>query len=421
MPLRDWQQAAADLQFKALSQGNALNCSDTGVGKTFLALDTIGRLGCKALIWAPKAVHASWLRAASEMGVAEKIIGVTNPEQLIRGNTPWFKENKWNIGSETLLVVDEVHRGCSGPKSQQGQMLALTKAWNIRVLMQSATPASTPLGMRATGYLLGLHNYTPSSFYGWCRQNGCFEIPYISGLQFPKGQRGAELMEKIHQKIKDKLIRLRIQEIPGFPESDIQPHLYDLDAKYKKEVDKIYAEMDDAIKQPNVNVVVEVLRARQRTEQYKIPLLRDLVTELLAEGWSVPVFLCFRESVEMLARELAGVETVRVWGDQSKDERDKAVDAFQSNRVQCLLATQAAGGVGISMHDLDGKHPRTALITPGYSASDMVQTLGRVRRAGGSHSVQQIVLAADTVEERVYKSLSKKLKCIDALRDGDLV
>jgi ERCC4-related helicase len=355
------------------------------------------------------------------MGVRDKLLGVTNPEQLVRGNTPWFRENRWNLDQGTLLVVDEVHKGCSGVDTKQGQMLALTKAWNIRVLMQSATPASSPLQMRATGYLLGLHGYTLSSFYGWCRRNGCFELPYIRGLHFSSGPKGAAQMEKIHQSIKGQIVRLRIQDIPGFPESDIQPHLYDIEEKYKKETDKIYAEMDMRLKDPTSNEMVEVLRARQRTEQFKVPLLRDLAVELLAEGWSVPIFCCFRETIEKLAAALEGVQTVRVWGEQDKEERDKAIDAFQSNRVQCLLATQAAGGVGISMHDLDGKHPRASLITPGFSASDMVQALGRVRRAGGSKSVQQIVLVAGTVEERVHRTLTKKLKCVEALRDGDLV
>jgi superfamily II DNA or RNA helicase len=134
----------------------------------------------------------------------------------------------------------------------------------------------------------------------------------------------------------------------------------------------------------------------------------------------VVVFCCFRDTLEKLAEALP-LTTARIWGEQSREERDAAVARFQNGEVSCLLATQQAGGVGISLHDLSGLRPRRSFFTPGYSAAHMVQSLGRVWRAGGGKVIQQIVLAAGTVEERVYHTVQRKLKCIDALRDGDLV
>jgi hypothetical protein len=422
MPLRTWQQPYADRQAAILAEHNCLNCSDTGVGKTFLAADTIGRLQRKTLVWAPKSVLTAWRKVAYEMGVADLLLDCINPEQLIRGNTAHFKENKWLLPPDAMLIVDELHQGCSGANSQQTQVLALTKAWNIRVLMQSATPATSPLQMRASGYLLGLHGYTSSSFYGWCRRNGCFQPPYCNGLAFPKGPKGAAIMRGIHEKIQDRIVRIRIKDVPGFPTCEIQPRLYDLKKDYLADVNKIYAEMEARIKEPGANEMVELLRARQRTERYKVPLLRDLTLQRLDDGLSVVVFTCFRETLDSLAKDLTAndIPTVRIWGEQTREERDIAIQEFQANKARCLLATQQAGGVGISLHDLAGDSPRTALMTPGFRAADMVQTFGRIWRDGGTPVVQQIVLVAGSVEERVYRSFQAKLNCIDSLRDGDL-
>lgn len=60
------------------------------------------------------------------------------------------------------------------------------------------------------------------------------------------------------------------------------------------------------------------------------------------------------------------------------------------------------------------------MISPGYNASDMVQGLGRVRRVGGTDVTQYFVLAADSVEEKVAKTLERKIGNLSALNDKDL-
>ena len=80
-----------------------------------------------------------------------------------------------------------------------------------------------------------------------------------------------------------------------------------------------------------------------------------------------------------------------------------------------------AGGVGVSLHDLNGVYPRAAFISPTWSAVELRQTLGRVHRAGGkTKSTQRIVFVADSVEEQVRRTVESKLARLDTLNDGDL-
>jgi superfamily II DNA or RNA helicase len=75
-----------------------------------------------------------------------------------------------------------------------------------------------------------------------------------------------------------------------------------------------------------------------------------------------------------------------------------------------------AGGTGLSLHDVNGKRPRISLISPSFSAKDHLQTLGRIHRNGAkSDAVQKILVAADSIEEAVMKSIDKKLKNLEAL------
>jgi hypothetical protein len=77
---------------------------------------------------------------------------------------------------------------------------------------------------------------------------------------------------------------------------------------------------------------------------------------------------------------------------------------------------------GLNLHDLNGNHPRVALIMPCPSIFDTRQVLGRVHRAGGkSRSIQYLVYAASVpIEESICEKLDEKLKRLDLLSDGEI-
>ena len=79
-----------------------------------------------------------------------------------------------------------------------------------------------------------------------------------------------------------------------------------------------------------------------------------------------------------------------------------------------------ACSVALSLHDELHERPRVSLISPSYSASDVIQALGRIRRVGGTTATQKIVLAAGSVEERVAEAVQRKIDCIGTLSDRDL-
>jgi hypothetical protein len=87
-----------------------------------------------------------------------------------------------------------------------------------------------------------------------------------------------------------------------------------------------------------------------------------------------------------------------------------------------IVAIIQAGGVGVSLHDIHGGHPRMSIISPTWSGQDMVQALGRIHRAGSkTPAMQRIVYCAKTYEEQICSTIQEKIRNINAINDGDLV
>lgn len=418
-----WQEPAVKKSVESLrTHGVVLNTSDTGTGKTIVACAAAKELESKFLVVAPLVVHDAWERTVKAMGLSNDFLGVVNPERLLYKNK-WYNRRKktWSVPAGSLVIWDEVHRGASGYKTLTTEALALLKAYNLKVMMMSATVADSPLKLRGVGYLLGLHKYEWRNFQDWGRKYGCYYDKRYMREAFVKGVYAQIHMNQIHDLITDKTVRISTEEIKDFPESRLLANLYRLEEKYTREIHDIYAEMSEEVKENPSNILTARLRARQRTELVKVPLLRDLGQEAFEEGHSPVFFVNFRDSAMALKDSLTGlgIPTGLVIGAQKETERNLMKHDFQENQLHAMVCTQA-GGIGIDLHDVKKERTRVSFLTPSDNAVHMVQSLGRIRRAGGTDVVQTFVLIAGTVEEKIHANLTQKLRNIETLNDGDL-
>lgn len=426
------QQQAIDKQVMALLRDRvAINACATGTGKTLMALETARAMKTKPLVIAPLSAHATWRQTAEEQNAP--ILDVVNLERLRSPNNRKYvtssgKGNqrtfRWDLPPDTLVIIDEVHRGCSGVKALTGKMVAMLKPQRIPVLLMSATPFVSPLNMRTTGYLLGLHNYNLGEFYRWCIAHGCVSSPYHSGLIFPASSKAKDSLASINAAIRDRMVRLTTEDLKEFfGENHLIPELINLGERPTEEINRIYEEMKNEVKNGGAenNSLVRSLRARQKTELLKVPVIVETAQDFMEEGRSVFIAVNFRDSVDAIRSQL-GCESALVIGDQSAEERGHNVDLFQSDKVHCIVGTCSAGGLSISLHH---KHPhqqpRASILSPGFSASEFVQTIGRIYRAGAlSTAVQKVLLAEHTIEEHIFRTLKRKAANLETLTDSDL-
>lgn len=341
----------------------------------------------------------------------------------------------WHPGIRTV-VFDEVHR-CSAVDSLQARMLIASKVQRQRILMLSATVAESPMNLRAIGFALGLHNLVdrrdgsggPIGFYQWILRNGCYKLP-MKGFQFAVGkEKRDEILKSLHAQIfPERGARIRIDDLgDSFPEVQVTAELYDTEEanRIQKLYEKMAAQVEkiNALREPDALAITELLRDRQEIEMLMLPVFVELCRDANAEGRHVALFFNFRETVEEACRMLK--TSCRVDGSQvgaaGERRRNECVDAFQRDEEENIVCSVDAGCESISLHDLRGIYPRLGLVSLGWSAKKARQLFGRLRRAlGKSKAIYRCVLAANTVQERVYHALVGKLDRLDLINDGDL-
>ena len=444
MGLKDWQKPLAEKMADVLGRERAFLCAaNTGAGKTYLACDVIKRLGIPALVVCPKIARTQWRSVLEGMGVEDKVIGVINPENLIasKRNPFYSHEDGWKNIPEgpVLLIFDELHRSCSGvyklskpgQKGQGCKQALMAARWvnkstpGHKVLALTATPADSPLKMQALGYLMGFHSFVAPSFYDWCRRHGC--SMQARGRQaafaFTRDRlRAKAIMEGIRKDMGERFMSITPDEIPGFPEETREVVLVDLAKEDHEALVRAYEEMPELMKKPSRDSMVKLLRLRQQAEFCKASVLAEMAAGEVADENSVFLCLNFTDARLRVQMELErmGVRFAAIYGGQPERERQAGIAAFQANEVHVMVGMSSACGVALSLHDERHERPRVSLISPSYSASELLQALGRIRRVGGTHATQRIVLAAGSVEERVARAVSGKVDNIGALTDADL-
>jgi superfamily II DNA or RNA helicase len=162
------------------------------------------------------------------------------------------------------------------------------------------------------------------------------------------------------------------------------------------------------------HILVEILRARQLAEAAKVPDVISMVEDANGEGYSVAVFVNFVDTVKALAASFPDASCIV--GGQSAMVREENVQRFQTNQTRVVICNIAAGGVGVSLHDEHGGHPRMSLISPTFNVKDYIQTLGRIHRANAkSPATQRVLVASKTIEEKIIDSMEKKRHSLETL------
>ena len=417
MKLLPYQESHADAVAAALQlHGLAIDGSDPGVGKTYVAAQVAKHNAKRVLVVCPKVSIPAWRRVLE--GFQVPVLDIVNYEKLRTGNTPhgkWSprKQFEWSIPERTLLIFDEVHR-CKGKDSQNAKMLRDAKG--LPMLLLSATLAENPMELRAIAHVTGLCDW--HRFWSWLLKNGCKKGRF--GLEFNK--RRTDVLASLHNELfKVRGSRIRIADLGNqFPDTQITAEALD----FGEDIDKIYEEMEaelDALEEAAANdkpaqALTIALRARQSVELCKVPGIVQLAEDFLQDGKSVVIFTNYRATLDSLCERLK--TDCAIYGGQTAEARQACIDRFQSNTDRVIVVNIQAGGVSLSLHDVHNTNPRVALVCPTYSGTELRQALGRVHRSGGSKSLQRILFAAGSIEEKICARVNAKLDRMDLLNDG---
>jgi superfamily II DNA or RNA helicase len=453
-------------------RNKVIDASDTGTGKTYCAIATCALLKLTPFIICPKSVIANWSNVCNEFGV--KYLGISNYEMLKNGN--YYTENyekvkcpymdidsieitqkieiidnnkekiiddqdlsqplklkkepeinkyikkrkheyKFYLPKDTLVIFDEAHR-CKNWSSQTSNLLIAISKCECKIMMLSATLTDKIDCFKPFGIVLGFYNVL-EGYKPWIRSK---EI--INKIKYEGWSEEKKRLDIIHNSIFPNYgSRMKIKELGNlFPSNNITANCYFLEDHLK--VEELYKEINVEIEnlhnlEKKSKALGLIIRNRMRIEMLKVTLLMDLAQEGLDSGYSVVIFVNYISTLEYLCYHMKCDCIIR--GGQNIEEREKMIKDFQANTKKIIIVMQQAGGVGISLHDIHGEHPRMSIISPSWSGQEMRQTLGRIHRAGSkTPAIQKIVYVAKTYEEQMCNIIQTKLRNIDALNDGDL-
>lgn len=420
--------AVAQLTRAVINYGTGIDGSDTGLGKTYVALAVCRELGLHPAIICRKAGIAGWKRACSYMGLDP--VYIVNWEYARTGKFKFIPrehhayEPRWifryRTDSNVLHIFDECHMACNDDTINNNLMTSIK---GRSALFLSATLADRPARLASLLELVGVSSR--QEYRSWLVRRGYLynahnELESLSSVQdmieinkvlYPRhGVRLSYQDEDVRRFFPEAVYQI---ELVTIDRPDVQDTMYR--NLIKKAVE--YRDMGKA----HADIMVAELRYRQAAEILKVRPLVELAREYMDEGKSVVIFVNFRETMMALAAAFSTRSLIFGEQERYKIDREKVIADFQANKQRLIVSMIQAGGQSISLHDLEGGHQRVSLICPTYNPIDLRQVLGRTYRAGSrSTPIMKLVYAGGTVEEKVSDTVRAKLANIDALNRGDL-
>lgn len=356
------------------------------------------------------------------------------------------------------VVADEIHRS-KDPKSKQTRALwAATGDADIRFAM-----TGTPIAKDVVDLWPILHWLDPSEWPSktkWIDRYvntmlNAFGGMMVMGLK-------PDMAEEFYAGINPRMRRmLKARVLPWLPEvindrRDVEMGAKQLKA-YKQMLENMIVLLEnegtisstgDVVVAPNP--LTQTLRLLQFASAYaqvelqengeekvllsdpscKVDALMDDIENGDFGDDSVAVCAVSRQLIDLLSARLTkeGIAHGLITGAQDGDQRQQAIDDFQSGKTKWILFTAQAGGVGVTLTTAR----RLVMLQRPWSLVDYKQALDRVHRIGSE--IHDSVIITDyvtegTIEERVIQALDvksenfeeivkDKAKLLDMLKNG---
>lgn len=376
---------------------------EMGLGKSVESCGVINYFDdlLRVLVICPASLKRNWERELSKWIVRSMTIGITdtqkvkvvpdtdivitNYEQLgkrIKTGKQIYDDKKRKMVDEAihelrpslaiswdLIIVDECHRLKSGPATIRARLTLSLRS--RRWLMLSGTP----LVNRPRELWVLAHHLAPKVFpnkYEFFKRycsDGNFYDKYSGAQNLPELQSKLRTHFMIRRLKRDVLTELpakrrQVIELPvdgqkkavqqelvtwnqherGISSLQLRVEIAkasDNPADYKRAVAALRASLSVAFE--------ELSRIRKETAISKIPVVTELVEEILSEGQKLLLFCHHKEVAESYYNTFKQ-ESVLYHGDTTLSQRDRAAQAFcDDDKVRLFVGTIGAAGVGLNL------------------------------------------------------------------------
>lgn len=411
----DHQVQAAEF---LLNKKKAILADEMGGGKTFSSILASYNVQGKKLVVCPASLKLNWKK---------EIDFIPNQKTEVINGKGWINCNDWTIVNYDILskhidqilaenfqvvIFDEAHycksiNNSGKPGSQRANFFLQIAEKIENVYLLTGTPITNHTKdifnlLKAINHPLAKKFFSFGQYYCGGQHNGY-------GWDF----NGSSNSEELHEKIKPFMLRRLKTEMLDLPEKirsfiPVSINLKEYDKKVKEYMDNRESLTDQGEHLVYLNAMRHILAKE------KVSHTIELTKNLLEQDQQVVIMTNYNFVVEQILKEFGDI-AVKLTGDCSQEQRQKAVDQFQTGNKKVFVGNLIAAGVGIT---LTASH--TMLINDyDWVPANHAQGEDRIHRIGQDEKVNiQYVYADKTFDENITKILEKKLVNISQIVDG---
>ncbi len=434
MPLFDHQTKS--LEFLR-DKERVFDASDPGTGKTRVAIEHFAarrlRGGKCALVLAPKSLlRAAW--AADFRKFAPHITCSVAPAETRQKSfevvadvyitnhdaVTWLaKQKKGFFDRFDTLIVDEVG-AFKHHTSQRSKALGKIKGYfRHRLVMNGTVTPNSVLDVWHQMFLLDDGQRLGPSYYGF-RNSVCVAKQVGPSPNMVKWIDREGAIEAVSKLMEDVTIRHKFEECLDIPANHSYIMPYMMTPKQMSAYLSMEAMQLALIGQESVTAVTAATVATKLLQIASGAVYNDaggytlvdtaryeLILDLVAERPHSVVFFLWKHQKDALVAEAErrGISFCTIDGETPDKDRMQAVDFYQKGFYKVCFAHPQSAAHGLTLT----RGVATIWASPTYNLEHFEQGNKRIYRAGQTKKTETInVIAADTIEEHVWKILTEK-------------
>ena len=414
----------------ALDRRRTFLADEQGLGKTVQALATIeADRAFPTVVVCPASMKLTWERE-SRHWLPRRSVAVLDG----RTDAAWTEAAE---GAEIVVLnYDILEAHGSKLAARAPRALVLDESHYVKNPGARRTKAALELAERLPGDALRLALTgtpilnRPEELVAQLRVLGRLR-EFGSGARLTRRFRGAGSDDRLHWNLRARCYvrRTKQQVLPQLPAKrhDTVPVLLSNEHEYRLaeqdviawlqtlplDLGTIDAKIAAALR---AEQLVRLNNLRQLAAHGKLPTALAWIADFLASGEPLVVF------AEHVAIQRAVLErfrdAVHIMGADSTPDRQRAVDAFQSeDGPQLIVCSMRAGSQGITLT----RASNVAFLELDWTPARHDQAEDRLHRIGQDGSVTAwYLLAPDTIDETMAELLERKRSLIDAVTDGQV-
>lgn len=419
--------------------------SDPGTGKTRAHLDAFWRRrqagGGKLLVVATKSIlQPAWGNDIDRFfpGMRYAVANATNRDRAFMQDVDvyitnhdaatWLAKHSKYLSHCDSMVIDE-STAMKNPSAQRSKaMRKLSTAFQYRGLLSGTPNPNSVLELWHQALLLDGGERLGQSYWKF-RSIACDPVQTGPRPEMVEWKDKPGIEATVFDLLSDITIRHRLEDCVSIPPNYVTAIHFDLPKAARAHYDDMARHAmimvgDKTLSAVNAATVTQKLLQIAAGAMYDgaggYEILdhgrTDLVMDLIEERQHCLVAFLWKHQRDLLvaAAKKRGYSYAVIDGDVTKDgERTRIVEDYQAGKYRVLFAHPQSAGHGLTLT----KGTSTIWTSPTWNAEHYEQFNHRIYRAGQTEKTETVhVCAKDTLDERVYAALHRKVSSMDLLR-----